>query len=107
MSQPHLIIYIDSPLSGLHTHIFESTADLSQLQLYGVNSGISGTHTWDEKTSSFVILSGKWQFFKDKNFGPAPLPPGGLGPGLYHSVETFGIDNDSISSVRVIALTTP
>jgi hypothetical protein len=31
--------------------------------------------------SSFVIVSVVWQFYI--NFGPAPLPPGGLRPGLY------------------------
>jgi hypothetical protein len=96
-----LVIFEDINFGGLHTHIFESTADFTQLALGGAGSGINGN--WNDKVSSFVILSGRWQFFKDINFTPAPLPfPQGLGPGLYHFVETFGIDNDSISSVRLI-----
>jgi len=64
MAQPHLIVYVDANFSGLHTHIFESTADFTQLALGG-GSGIGG-------------------------------------PGLYSFVGNFGIDNDSISSVKVI-----
>ena len=105
MSQPHLIVYVDANFGGLHTHIFETTADFTQLALGGVGGGIAGN--WNDKVSSFVIVSGVWQFFKDINFGPAPLPPKGLGPGLYSYVEHFGIDNDSISSVRLIAQTNP
>jgi hypothetical protein len=105
MSQADLVIFTDVNFGGLHTHIFESTSDFTQLALGGVGGGIPGN--WNDKVSSFVILSGRWQFFKDVHFGPAPLPAGGLGPGLYHNVESFGIDNDSISSVRLIGTTTP
>ena len=103
MAQPQLIIYVDAEFGGLHTHLFESTADFTKLALGGVDSGIGGD--WNDKTSSFVIVSGVWQFFKDINFSPAPLPPQGLGPGLYHFTEVFGIDNDSLSSVRLIRAT--
>ena len=106
MAQPHLIIYVDAEFGGLHTHLFENTADFTKLALGGVGSGVGGD--WNDKTSSFVIVSGIWQFFKDINFRPAPLPfPQGLGPGLYHFTEQFGIDNDSLSSVRVIGFTNP
>jgi hypothetical protein len=103
-----LIIYVDGNFGGLHTHIFENTlnngvADFTQLALGGVDSGINGN--WNDKVSSFVIVSGRWQFFKDIDYRPAPLPfPGGLGPGLYPSVTAVGIDNDSISSVRCVGL---
>ena len=104
MAQPHLIVYIDANFGGLHTHIFGDTARFTQLALGGVNSGVGGD--WNDKVSSFVIVSGIWQFFKDENFQPAPLPfPQGLGPGLYPWVEAVGIDNDSLSSVRVIGQT--
>ena len=104
MAQPHLIVYVDKNFGGLHTHIWGTTADFTQLALGGVGSGVGGN--WNDAVSSFVIVSGQWQFFKDINFGPAPLPfPQGLGPGLYDWVETFGIDNDSISSVKLIATT--
>ncbi len=93
-----LIIYVDENFSGLHTHLFESTADFQKLALGGVGSGINGN--WNDKTSSFVIVSGQWTFFKDINF---QFQQGGvLGPGLYSFVQNFGIDNDAISSVSVV-----
>jgi hypothetical protein len=51
-----------------------------------------------------VIVSGRWQFFKNANFGPAPLPAGGLGPGLFPDVSSLGIEHDSVSSVKCIGL---
>jgi hypothetical protein len=100
MAQPHLILFVDDNFAGLHTHIFESTPDLAKVPFGGLQTNVVGI--WADKASSFVILSGQWQFFKDNNFGPAPLPSHGLGPGLYRNVEALGIDNDSISSVKVI-----
>jgi hypothetical protein len=45
-----------------------------------------------------VIVSGKWQFYKNVGFND---PEGGvLGPGLY-PVLPPGIANDSISSAKV------
>jgi hypothetical protein len=53
---------------------------------------------FNDKISSFVIVSGQWQFFRDINYtGPAS---GVYGPGVYNWVESVGIPNDSISSVR-------
>jgi hypothetical protein len=94
-----LIIYVDENFSGLHTHLFESTSDFTHLALGGAGSGINGN--WNDKTSSFVIISGQWTFFKDVNF---QFQQGKvLGPGLYSWVQDFGIDNDAISSVRVVS----
>jgi hypothetical protein len=94
-----LIMYVDANFGGLHTHLFESTSDFTQLALGGVGSGINGN--WNDIVSSFVIVSGTWQFFKNVNFD---FQQGGnLGPGLYSFVQNFGIDNDSLSSVRLIA----
>jgi len=93
-----LIIYVDANFGGLHTHIFESTPDFTRLALGGVGIGVGGN--WNDKVSSFVIVSGRWQFFKDINFH---FEQGGtLGPGLYPFVEEFGIDNDSLSSVKLV-----
>jgi|SRR5215469_4727552 len=97
---PELILYVDRDFGGLHTHLFESTADFTQLALGGVNSGIGGN--WNDIVSSFVIVSGVWQFFHDINFQFLQGNPAGLGPGLYSWVEDFGIDNDQLSSVRLV-----
>lgn len=99
-----IIIYVDINFGGLHTHIFDTVADFTALSLTGVNTGISAEgFTWNDIVSSFVIVSGQWQFFKDTNFGFQQGNPAGLGPGLYPWVEQVGIDNDSLSSVRLIA----
>jgi hypothetical protein len=101
MAQPHLILYVDSNFRGLQLNVFQSIRDLNEVALGGGGVALQGT--WADKVSSFVILSGRWQFFKDNNFGPAPLPANGLGPGLYPNVEAHGIDNDSMSSVKLMA----
>jgi hypothetical protein len=95
-----LILYVDSNFGGLHTHLFETTPRFTQLALGGVGSGINGN--WNDIVSSFVIVSGTWQFFKNENFDFPQGNPAGLGPGHYPSVTAVGIDNDSLSSVRLV-----
>jgi Beta/Gamma crystallin len=94
-----IVLFIDANFGGLHTHIYQSTPDFTQLARGGVNSGINGN--WNDIVSSFIIESGRWQVFRDINFR---VNQGGiLGPGHYSFVEDFGIDNDSISSVRLVS----
>jgi hypothetical protein len=50
--------------------------------------------------SSFVILSGTWQFFRHANF--VEKVGGDLGPGQYAWVGDFGLPNDHISSLRAL-----
>jgi Beta/Gamma crystallin len=93
-----IVLYVDSGFGGLHTHLYESTSDFTKLALGGVGSGVGGN--WNDIVSSFVIVSGHWQAFRDINF---QVPQGEvLGPGLYSFVEPFGIDNDSMSSIRLV-----
>ena len=56
-----LIMYVDINFGGLHTHVFQSTPDFTQLALGGVGSGVGGN--WNDIVSSFVIVSGQWLFF--------------------------------------------
>ena len=98
MAQAEVIIFVDTDFGGLHTHIYQSTAQFTQLALGGVDGGISGN--WNDKVSSFRIVSGTWQFFKDEHFQSEQGGP--RGPGLYPSVTAVGIDNDAISSVKLI-----
>ena len=95
-----LILYVDGNFGGLHTHIFESTPRFTQLAFGGNGSGIVGN--WNDRVSSFVIVSGTWLFFKDENFRSLQGNVEGLGPGLYPSVNAVGIDNDALSSVRLV-----
>jgi hypothetical protein len=55
----------------------------------------------NDKISSFIIYSGRWQFFQDINFGN-PYPPI-LGPGQYFFVNDIGIPNDQISSYKCVS----
>lgn len=94
-----LIVYVDSGFGGLHTHIFQSTAHFTQLALGGAATNVS--NNWNDHVSSFVIRSGRWAFYKNEGFN---FQQGAvLGPGLYPSVESVGIDNDSISSVKLVS----
>lgn len=97
-----IILYADVNFGGQHTHLFETTPDFTQLYLAGARTTPQDDLTWNDQVSSFVIVSGVWQFFKDANF-KAPLGnPDGLGPGLYRWVEAVGIDNDALSSIRLV-----
>lgn len=96
-----IILYVDSNFGGLHTHMFQSTSDFTQVALGGKGSGINGN--WNDQVSSFVIVSGVWQFFVDVQFGRQQGAPQGLGPGLYSFVEDFGIDNDALSSIQLVS----
>jgi hypothetical protein len=94
-----IVFYVDAGFGGLHTHLFQSTPDFTKLALGGAGVPIAGN--WNDRISSFVIVSGTWQCFRDINF---QVPQGGLlGPGVYPFVANLGIDNDSISSVRLIS----
>ena|ERR1700722_10094790 len=96
-----LIVYVDANFGGLHTHIFQSTPRFTQLALGGVNSGVGGDGNWNDIVSSFVIRSGRWAFYKNEEYD---FQQGAiLGPGLYSWVANVGIDNDAISSVKLIS----
>ena len=95
-----LILYVDANFGGLHTHLFDSTPHFSQLAFGGVGTGIAGN--WNDRVSSFIIVSGTWQFFKDEGWKSLQGPIEGLGPGHYNSVTAVGIDNDALSSVKLV-----
>ena len=86
----HLILFEHRNFHGAHKHIFRSEDNL--------NAGDDSF--FNDKTSSFVILDGRWQFFRDSGFNnPASNV---FGPGIYDWVEAHGIPNDSISSVKLV-----
>jgi hypothetical protein len=98
MLKPELLMYVDINFGGLHTHLFGNTPDFTQLALGGAGSGIAGN--WNDKVSSFVVQSGRWQFFRDVNY-VVPIGPV-FGPGIYNWVEAVGVGNDQVSSVKVV-----
>jgi hypothetical protein len=56
----------------------------------------------NDRISSFIIVSGRWQFYRHRDF-IEPLGPV-FGPGYYHWVEEVGIPNDQISSFKCVGI---
>lgn len=86
---------------------WDDAFDGEQMTIYRGWSYI-GDH-WNDQISSIVINYGIWTFFEHFNFNQNGAQPGyavTLGPGRYDYVEKFGIRNDSITSIRLDALTT-
>lgn len=54
----------------------------------------------NDQISSFVVVSGRWQFYRHRDYGEALGPV--LGPGYYRWVEDVGIPNDHISSFKCV-----
>ncbi len=102
-----IILYVDENFGGLHTHFWGNEEHFTQRALLG--SGV-GNGNWNDVVSSFVIISGYWQFFKDEGFqtqqgignNAAGYPSGTFGPGQYSWVQDWGIDNDSLSSIKLV-----
>lgn len=85
-----IILFEHSNFHGAHKHLYGDESNLAA----------ADDNFFNDKVSSFVITSGSWQFFRDINFsGPASVV---IGPGRYNWVESVGIPNDSVSSVRKI-----
>ena len=62
-----------------------------------INDGLSYVgNDLNDKTSSLVIIRGKWNFYADGNYGGYYNT---LGPGLYSSLNGTGIANDKLSSL--------
>ncbi len=86
----HLVLFEHRNFRGAEKHLFRSEDNLNA----------PDDNFFNDRTSSFVIIDGTWQFFRDWHFeNPASNP---FGPGLYDWVENHGIPNDSISSVRLL-----
>jgi hypothetical protein len=86
-----IVLFQNANFHGAHKHLFGSESNLNAADDKSFNDAIS----------SFVIISGTWQFFRDSNFsGPASNV---IGPGRYNWVENIGIPNDTISSIRMVS----
>jgi hypothetical protein len=85
-----IILFEHNNLHGAHKHVFIEEANLNR----------SDDSFFNDRISSFVILEGNWTFWRDSNFsGPKSTT---LGPGVYNWVESFGIPNDSVSSLSSV-----
>ena len=54
-----------------------------------------------DRLTSFTITSGQWKLFQDIDYGGLSWGP--FGPGTYLDVRDFGIPDDFISSILVVA----
>src|SRR5262245_17785476 len=54
-----------------------------------------GRHDFNNKTSSLVIVKGRWRFYTRRNFEGEKSKR--LGPGLYPNTEDIGIDRNQLS----------
>ena len=86
----HVILFEHANFRGAHKHVFQAEANLNA----------DGDDFFNDKTSSIVVLDGRWTFFVDSNF--VGEVGGILGPGSYAFVENVGIPNDRISSLRPV-----
>lgn len=85
------IVFEDFNMTGSHTHIFMDVPDLPKADGF-----------WNDKISSIVVLSGTWTFLEDP--ADAETEPNisiTLGPGVYPDVTKEGIDDNSISQIRL------
>ncbi len=85
----HIIIFEHTEFRGRHRHIFGFEKDLKH----------SDDTTLNDRMSSFVVLSGTWQLFKDKNFLGGQLGSN-FGPGEFPTVP--GVVNDAVSSLKAV-----
>jgi hypothetical protein len=53
-----------------------------------------------DQISSFVVVSGRWQFYRHRDF-VGPVGPV-FGPGYYRWVEDVGVPNDQVSSFQCV-----
>lgn len=86
----HAIIFKHINLRGHHRHIFWNDRNLNHVE----------DRTLNDQTSSFVVVSGVWKFYRHSNYRSAYA--GSFGPGRYRWVEDVGIQNDQVSSLRCI-----
>ena len=82
-----IVIFEHTNFRGRHRHIFGEEANLNHPR----------DNTLNNRVSSFVVLSGSWNFFLNANFNNG-YGVGPFGVGVYPTLPA-GIANDTISSL--------
>ncbi len=93
-----IILFEDPNFCGKSIDIIRESHDLSTHKLGNFNN----------TTSSFVILSGEWNFYLNAGFDSPVLKNGSpltLGPGSYNNVADLGIQDNEITSLRAVNTT--
>ena len=86
----HMIVFKHANFRGHHKHIFGMENNLNHAEDNSLNDQIS----------SFVVVSGTWRFYRHANYVDAL--GGEYGPGTYRWVESVGVKNDQVSSMRCV-----
>jgi beta/gamma crystallin len=84
----HVLLFEHANFHGAHKHVLVAEPNLNA----------PDDNFFNDKVSSFVILNGEWDFFRDWQFQNA-YPSGHLFPGTYPFVGDVGIKNDDMSSL--------
>lgn len=86
----HIVVFEHVNFRGHHRHVFGMERNLNHPE----------DGTLNDQISSFTVLSGTWRFYRHANY--IEVLGGEYGPGTYRWVETVGISNDQVSSLRCI-----
>ena len=89
----HIILFENTQLRGAHRHVVADEPDLAA----------ADDSAWNDRVSSFAIISGTWQFFQDSNY-QNPFP-GYFGPGVYVIPDWLGVTDNALSSLKQVSLT--
>ena len=89
---PHIIIWENEKFRGNHRHIFTEEPNLNDPE----------DRTLENKVSSFVVLEGTWELFRNPGFTGTYAGSPTFPPAEYPSVSAVGITNDSVSSLRAV-----
>jgi hypothetical protein len=86
----HVMLFEHAKFHGAHKHVFTGEPNLNA----------ADDNFFNDRVSSFVILSGLWVFFRDSQFHNAYANGTEFGPAIDGSwVEALGIKNDDMSSL--------
>ena len=92
-SVPQVIVFEYTAMDGQHKHYFASDLDLTDNK--------EGKF-WNDQISSIVVISGNWAFLGDPASSvELPNLPVKLGPGVYPDVTLKGIEDNTISQIRL------
>lgn len=86
----HIILFSDYDLKGDHKHVVADEPNLAATE----------DASFNDRTCSFVILSGHWVFFQDIEY-QTPYP-GVFGPGIYTHPDWLGVPANALSSLRPV-----
>jgi hypothetical protein len=87
----HVIVFQHRDFRGQHRHIFNEERNFSHPEDSSLN----------DQVSSFIVIEGKWKFYRHSGFG-VPYD-GEFGPGEYPWVADVQVENDQISSAKCIS----